>query len=75
MRLSDDFGFLVKMIGITITELMPFMIFFFFYTSFFSVAFMMTSIDTEKYPRVQKDIGYFLLGLRNSIGDFAQPMH
>ena len=75
VRLSDEFGFLVKMIGITITELMPFMIFFFFYTSFFSVAFMMTSIDTVKYPRVQKEVGYFLLGLRNSIGDFDQPMH
>ena len=70
VRLSDDFGFLVKMIGLTITELMPFMLFFFLYTTFFSVAFMITSIDTEKYPRLNKDVGYFILGLRNSIGDF-----
>lgn len=75
MRLSDDFGFLVKMIGITINELTPFIIFFMLYTIFFSIAFMITQIDTEKYERLNKDLGYFVLGFRNSIGDFHQPMY
>ena len=70
VRLSDDFGFLVKMIGITINELLPFMIFFMLYTTFFSIAFMITQIDTEKYERLNKYNAYFLLGFRNSIGDF-----
>ena len=83
----DEFGFLVKMIGITITgpswcpALHDLLLFLHVFLLGGIYGFMMTSIDTEKYliswyPRVQKDIGYFLLGLRNSnsIGDFAQPM-
>ena len=70
VRLSDDFGFLVRMIGITIQELVPFLLFFFLYTSFFSIAFMILQIDTEKqYGALHKNVGYFLYGLRNSIGD------
>lgn len=46
VRLSDDFGFLVRMIGMTIQELVPFLLFFFLYTSFFSIAFMILEIDT-----------------------------
>jgi hypothetical protein len=40
VRLSDDFGFLVRMIGLTIQELVPFLLFFFLYTIFFSIAYM-----------------------------------
>ena len=70
VRLSDDFGFLVRMIGMTIQELVPFLLFFFLYTSFFSIAFMILEIDTQnEYADVHKNVGYFLYGMRNSIGD------
>lgn len=70
VRLSDDFGFLVRMIGITIIELKPFIAFFFLYSLFFSVAFSILTIDTTKYERLDKNFAYFLFGFRNSIGDF-----
>lgn len=73
VRLSEDLGFLVKMIGLTINELMPFMLFFILYTTFFSIAFMVTQIDTDSYERLNKDLAYVIYGLRNSIGDFGQP--
>jgi len=73
VRLSDDFGFLVRMIGITITELTPFIIFFFLYSTFFSVAFMILKIDTEEYDRLDTNFAYFMYGFRNSIGDLHQP--
>ena len=73
VRLSDDFGFLVRMIGITITELTPFIMFFFLYSTFFSVAFMILKIDTEEYDRLDTNFAYFMYGFRNSIGDLHQP--
>ena len=36
---------------------------------------MITDIDTERYERVNKEFAYFVLGFRNSIGDFHQPMY
>ena len=73
VRLSDDFGFLVRMIGITITELTPFIMFFFLYSTLFSVAFMILKIDTEEYDRLDTNFAYFMYGFRNSIGDLHQP--
>lgn len=59
------------MIGITIIELKPFIIFFLLYSLFFSVAFSILNIDTrDKYERLDKNFAYFLFGFRNSIGDF-----
>ena len=69
VRLSDDFGFLVRMIGLTIQELVPFLLFFFLYTIFFSIAYMILQIDTTQYSHLHKNVAYFLYGLRNSIGD------
>ena len=75
VRLSDDFGFLVRMIGITITELTPFISFFFLYSTFFSVAFMILKIDNERYDRLDTNFAYFMFGFRNSMGDLHQPQY
>lgn len=47
VRIFDDYGFLVRMIGLTVNELIPFMAFFFVYTLLFAIAFMIMGIKLD----------------------------
>lgn len=47
LRIFDEFGFLVKMIGITLSELIPFINIFFVFTLYFGIAFMIMDIEID----------------------------
>ena len=47
MRIFDDYGFLVRMIGITIKELYPFIGFYTLYIMFFGTAFMIIGLEMD----------------------------
>ena len=47
VRIFDEFGFLVKMIGITLSELIPFINIFFVFTLYFGIAFMIMDIEID----------------------------
>ena len=46
-RISEEYGFLVRMIGITVEELYPFLCVYFMYTMFFATAFMIVEVDLD----------------------------
>ena len=47
VRIFDDYGFLVRMIGITMKELYPFIAFYLMYTMFFGIAFMILDLEMD----------------------------
>lgn len=46
-RIYDDYGFLVRMIGMTMKELLPLIFFFLVFTLFFALAYMALGIDID----------------------------
>ena len=46
-RIFEDYGFLVRMIGITIKELYPFIGIYTLYTLFFATAYMILEIELD----------------------------
>ena len=56
MRIFDDYGFLVRMIGITMKELYPFIAFYSLYTMFFGIAFLILDLNMDiKEPTLDDD--------------------
>ena len=47
VRIFDDYGFLVRMIGITVEELYPFIGFYSLYIIFFGTAFMILDLQMD----------------------------
>lgn len=77
VRIYEDYGFLVQMVGMTVLELVPFMVFFSFWIIFFTVCFQTLGVqinnDDSEYPNVALFAKYFLMTYRNSIGDISTP--
>ena len=77
IRIYADVGFLVQMVGMTISQVVPFMVFFLMWILFFTVCFMTlkVSIDNvdEEYANVFEFIQYFLMTYRNALGDSTTP--
>ena len=79
MRVYERFGFLVKMIILTVEELIPFIGFFALWVVAIAWAFQILKIADDgegediEYPELAPFIKYLLKSYRNSIGDLSVP--
>lgn len=75
LRIFDEYGFLVKMIGLTFSDMIPFTIFFFINVVFFMMLaqVLRLGVDTEAYPEVNKIFAALIVAFRTSIGDLGEP--
>lgn len=75
MRIYERYGFLVKMINITIKDMIPFTVFFLMFVLLFAILFLILKLglDPEEYVQVDQLFGYFVMAFRNSIGDLTVP--
>ena len=74
-RIFENFSIQVGMLGQVIIDLIPFICFFFLWTLFFSIIFMIIgmNIPLDDYYGFNKEIAYLLYTYRNSIGDITAP--
>lgn len=61
VRVFEQYGFLVTMVGITINDAVPFMIFFFMFVLFFSTVVMILELNIDP---LNKSYPEMLEGLR-----------
>ena len=75
LRVSDDFGRLVKLLADSIYDMTVFFIFMILMIEISSVLFTVVGaeFDTEEYPNLPFQLAYFIQVFRNSIGDIAPP--
>ena len=75
LRIFDEYGFLVKMIGLTFSDMIPFTIFFFINIIFFMMLaqVLRLGLDTEAYPDIHNIFGTLIVAFRTSIGDLGEP--
>ena len=77
VRVFEQYGFLTTMVGKTIVDAVPFMIFFFMFVLFFSTVVMILELDIDpldkSYPGMLDGIRITVQTYRNSIGDITTP--
>jgi len=83
-RVYHKFGFLIKMITVTINNMRVFLCYYALYIIFFTYFYYILKVDPGNeqnikfyppidYPALDKYFALFLMTLRNSIGDLASP--
>ena len=77
VRVFEQYGFLVKMITATFSDVNNFMVFFFMFVTFFALVqiILKTEVDEENttYSHVPNFIKHFINAYRNSLGDVQDP--
>lgn len=75
LRIFDEYGFLVKMIGLTFSDMIPFSTFFFINVVFFMMLsqVLRLGLDDIAYPDINGIFGALLVAFRTSIGDIGEP--
>ena len=67
------------MVGLTIVQLIPFILFFLMWIIFFTVCFVTLRIEIrdadDDYKNVFSFFRYFLMTYRNSVGDITTPIY
>ena len=77
VRIFRNIGFMVQMVGSTILDIIPFLIFIMMFILYFALISIITEIDWDpagsNYPDLQKSTIAMLQTYRNSIGDIEVP--
>lgn len=77
LRMQKSFGQLVEMVGNTLNEIIPFILFFFIWISLFAILFMNFEVDIQDkdsdYYKMPPFFQFFFFSYRNSIGDISTP--
>ena len=77
LRIFDDYGFIVEMVGETIVQLIPFSSYFIMWILLFTVLFqtLQVEIPPDSYPNLTSIYRYILQTYSNSIGNIAPPVY
>ena len=79
IRIFPSFGFLVSMVGETLKQFGPFIIFLAAWIVFFGLCYMDTQVEIQNadsdYLHLWEIIQYFLMTYRNTIGDVTTPSY
>lgn len=76
IRIYDQMGFLVQMVGNTMIQLIPFIAFFFLWVLFFATLQGILQVGVgEDYDGLAMYFSYIFMTYRNSIGDITTPTH
>lgn len=77
IRIYEDYGFLVQMVGNTMIQLIPFIVFFFMWVLFFGCQYWILRVEIDSadddYLNLTEFFRYFFMTYRNSIGDISTP--
>jgi len=75
LRVFEDMGKLVMLLGKCLFDMQPFLLFFFMLLAFFTVFFRILRVefDAKDYPGLPSSAIIVLQSYRNSIGDIAPP--
>lgn len=77
IRVFETYGFLVQMVGLTILDTVPFMMFFFMFLLFFSLIVTIFQLDIDPGDKYYRDITSTIKAVlyiyRSSVGDIQIP--
>lgn len=77
IRIYEEYGFLVQMVGNTVIQLIPFLVFFIMWILFFAILYWILKVEIdsgdEEYLNLPNFFKYFFMTYRNSIGDISVP--
>ena len=77
LRLFNDYGFIVEMVGETMKQLIPFSLYFIMWILLFTVLFqtLQVEIPDDTYPNLTPIFRYILQTYGNSVGNIAPPVY
>jgi len=79
VRIFKHLGFMVRMVGTTIIDIIPFLIFICMFILYFALISRLTEVDWDPkrktYPDLKEPIIHVLQNYRNSIGDISVPTY